>query len=46
MLENKNGDTITMKNLILVERPPAKNPNEEPAGYDPYDNVPDAESTQ
>ncbi len=46
MPEDKKDDTITMEVLILVEPKTAKNPNEEPAGYNPYDNVPDAESTQ
>ncbi len=46
MPEDKNDDTIIIEILTLVEPKPATNPNEEPAGHDPYENVPDAESTQ
>ena len=46
MPEDKKDDTIIIEILTLVEPKPAKNPNEMPAGYDPYDSVPDAENTQ
>ena len=46
MPEDKIDDTITIQILNLVDLNPTKDPNEESVGYDPYNNVPDAVSTQ
>ena len=49
MHKEETGDTVDIPIMTvrtLAELDSAKNPNKESLGYDPYNNVPDAESTQ